>query len=272
MLSVKTVDEAGNTISGYYTTLSQGGSQVQSGFSPAQFSLDAGETYEVSVADYDNYVFSRWDDGSTSRTRSVSTTEPIDTTTTLTAHYTSKQATLTVASVDNNSGEEISGLWTVIKKDGATLKTGYTPVSYSGSPGTYEVAVADYKNNEFDRWDDGSTSSTRQLAVSGEVKVSAYYDTGGPSEVRLTVKTVGLDRSSISGLWTVIKEEQAGGSQTTGFSPVRYDANAGTSYTVTVADYRNYIFDHWDNGSKDRSRKVTPDDDTVIVAYYKKYQ
>jgi hypothetical protein len=259
-LTVRTADSSGNALSGYHATLARAGSQIQSGFSPAQFSLGAGQTYQVSVADYGNYVFSRWDDGSTSRTKTVSITSP----TTITAHYASKQASLLVSSSDL-SGDPINGLWTVIKKDGATLRTGYTPLSFSGAPGTYEVTVSDYQDYEFDRWSTGSTRNTLQVAVSGEVKLTALYSTG-PSEVELRVRTAGLDGSTITGLWTVI---EGSGARTTGFSPVSYDAESGKRYTVTVADYRNYVFDHWENGSKDRSRTITPGDDTVIIAHYR---
>jgi hypothetical protein len=260
-LHVKTVDSDGNSLDGYFTTLSQDGSQIQSAFSPAAFSIDSGATYEVSVADYGDYVFSRWDDGSTSRTRTISGGDP----TTLTAYYTTNQATLTVSSEDV-SGDTITGLWTVIKKDGTTVETGYTPLSYTGEPGTYEVTVSDYENYEFDHWDNDSTSNTRRLSVSGEVELTAFYRTE-PSEVKLTVRTASLNGSPITGLWTVIDSD---GSETTGFSPVSYDAKVGNSYTVSVADYRNYVFDHWEDGSKDRFREISPDDDTVIVAYYKR--
>ena len=174
ILTIKTVDSAGNPLSGYYTTLLREGSQAQSAFSPAQFSLAAGQTYQVSVSDYGDYAFSRWDDGSTSRTKTVSINSP----TTLTAHY--------------------------------------------------------------------STAS---------------------SEVELVVRTAGLYGSPISGLWTVIDDS---GSTTTGFSPVKYKAQAGNRYIVTVGDYRNYVFDHWENGSKDRTRSVTPYDDKVITAFYRR--
>lgn len=260
-LTVKTVDAAGNPLNGYYTTLSQGDSQIQSAFSPAQFSLAAGQTYQVSVSDYGDYAFTRWDDGSTSRTKTVS----IDSPTTLTAHYKSIQSSLLVTSVAM-PGDAITGLWAEIRKDGAVVKTGYTPLSYSGVPGTYRVTVSGYQNYEFDHWNTGSTSDTLQLAVSGDVKLTAYY-TNARSEVELTVRTAGLYGSPINGLWTVIEDS---GSTTTGFSPVKYEAQAGKRYTVTVADYRNYVFDHWENGSKDRSRNVTPDDDLVITAFYRR--
>jgi hypothetical protein len=182
----------------------------------------------------------------------------------LIAYYSSNQATLVVSSAEL-SGDPIDGLWTVIKKDGATIQTGYTPLSFSGTPGAYEVTVSEYQNYEFDHWETGSASNTRQVTVSGYVRVTAYYSTGS-SEVDLTVKTAGLNGSPINGLWTVIEDS---GSSTTGFSPLSYEAQAGKRYTVTVADYRNYVFDHWENGSKDRSRTITPDDDTLIVAHYR---
>jgi hypothetical protein len=36
-----------------------------------------------------------------------------------------------------------------------------------------------------------------------------------------------------------------------------------------MADYKNYIFDHWEDGSKSRTRTVTPGSDLIVTAYYK---
>ncbi len=259
MLTVKTVDSNGAPIEGYYTTLSQNGDQLESAFSPALFALSAGQSYQVAVSDYGDYVFSHWDDGSTSRTRTVS----IDGPSTITAHYGSEQASLTIDSVDLE-GKSISGLWTVIEKDGTTVSTGFTPMTFNGQPGPYEVTVANYQNYAFDHWESGSTSSTREVTLGDEEKVTAYYSTGS-EEVTLTVRSAGLDGSPVTGLWTVISHD---GSTATGFTPIRYTGDAGERYTITVADYRNYIFDHWDSGSTSRARTLTPDGDRVLTAYY----
>ena len=66
-ISVTTVDSSGNQIYGYYTTLSQNGNVIQTAFSPAEFTVNSGETYQVAVADYGQYAFDHWSDGSYDR-------------------------------------------------------------------------------------------------------------------------------------------------------------------------------------------------------------
>lgn len=270
-LTVNTVDSAGEAINGYYTTLSQNGATIKTAFSPASFTLNSGQTYQVAVADYGDYVFDHWNDGSTIRQKTVTLQQSA----TLTAHYKSKttevplqeEATLTVTSVDL-SGKTVTGLWTVIKKNGATVKTGYTPLTYSAQVGsTYEVSVANYKNYVFDHWESGSKSSTRQVTVNADTTLTAYYNTRS-SKVTITIKSVGLDGSPITGLWTVI----SGAGSATGFTPLSYTANVGSQYTITMGEWQNYRFDHWDNGSTSRSRTITPDGNNsniVLTAYYR---
>jgi len=271
-LTVNTVNAVGSPINGYYTTLWQNGVEIKSSFSPASFTLNNGQTYQVAVSDYGQYFFDRWEDGSTNRQKTVIGGQA----TTLTAFYRTTaptpepapepEATLTVKSVDLD-GKAINGLWTVVKKDGKTLKTGYTPLTYTAEAGsTYEVSVANYKNYAFDRWEDGSKSSTRQVTVSANTAITAYYATGS-NEATLTIKSVGLDGKEFSGMWTVI--ESGGSTIKTGYTPLAYSATAGTQYTVSVADYKNYAFDYWEDGSKSRSRTITPSGNTVLIAYYK---
>ncbi|SRR5579885_315277 len=70
-VTVTSTDQNGNPITGYYTTLWQNGQQLQSGFSPASFTLNSGQTYEVAVADYGSYVFDHWSDGTTNRLHTI---------------------------------------------------------------------------------------------------------------------------------------------------------------------------------------------------------
>ncbi|HEX2615617.1 MAG TPA: hypothetical protein VHL10_08995, partial [Nitrososphaera sp.] len=72
-LTIVTQDSGGSQISGYYTTLMQNGNFIAAGFSPATFSVAAGQSYVVSVQDYGSYVFDHWQDtGSKVRDRDIS--------------------------------------------------------------------------------------------------------------------------------------------------------------------------------------------------------
>jgi hypothetical protein len=265
-LTVRTVDESGSPLTGYHMVLSQNGATVGTAFSPASFTLAGGQTYQVSVSDYGDYAFDHWNDGSTSRQKSVTGGQAA----TLTAHYEStapQEATLTVESVDLD-GERVTGLWTVIRENGATVRTGYTPLEHAGLEGsTYEVSVSDYGDYEFESWEGGSESRTMRVTLEGDTTLTAMYSTvpEEPEQVTLTIRSVGLDGSPITGLWTVI----GGSASATGFTPLSFTADAGSQYTVTMGEYRNYVFDHWDTGSTSKSRTVTPNSDATLTAYYR---
>jgi hypothetical protein len=87
--------------------------------------------------------------------------------------------TVNVRSADL-TGASFSGMWTTIKNsDGAVLKTGYTPLSFTAKSGTtYQVTVSNYANFVFDHWNNGSVSSTRKITVSNDTTLKAYYSTG----------------------------------------------------------------------------------------------
>jgi len=70
-ISVKTVNSAGAPLNGYLTTLSQNGTVISQYFSPSIFTVANGQTYQVSVADYQGETFSHWSDGTTSRVYTV---------------------------------------------------------------------------------------------------------------------------------------------------------------------------------------------------------
>jgi hypothetical protein len=83
-LKVRSVDNFGNPIYGYYTVLSSNGNTINTGFTTAKFSLDNGASYVVEVEDYGNYVFDHWKgSGSTFRAQGIVITSD----TTMTAVY-----------------------------------------------------------------------------------------------------------------------------------------------------------------------------------------
>ena len=83
--------------------------------------------------------------------------------------------TITVNSV-NLKGAPIVGMWTTVAKDGVTVQTGYTPLSFNAQDGaTYVITVANYRQHIFDHWDDGSTNSARTITATADMTLTAYY-------------------------------------------------------------------------------------------------
>ena len=82
-LTVYGTDLSGNILH-MYSTVSSGGSIIATGFTPFTFTGMEGATYSVIVQDYGGATFDHWEDGSTSRTRTITPSESA----TITAHYT----------------------------------------------------------------------------------------------------------------------------------------------------------------------------------------
>jgi len=83
-LTVITVDSVDVEITELFIAIFQGGVIVDSGFSPATFNVNIGESYEVGTADFGSTVFDHWENNSTAQPRPFSITSD----TTFTASYT----------------------------------------------------------------------------------------------------------------------------------------------------------------------------------------
>ncbi len=84
-LTIQTEFSNGTQITGLYTVIeNSGGTILQTGYSPLTYTATVGDTYQVQVDNYGNYVFTDWAGGSTSNPTTVTVTG----TTTLTAYYT----------------------------------------------------------------------------------------------------------------------------------------------------------------------------------------
>lgn len=286
-LTVNTEDRSsGNPINGYWTVLSQGGSTVETGFSPAAFTLDNGENYVVSVADYGQYVFDYWEDtGSTARDRSIS----ISSDAAITAVYRNVnesptppdeeeedgdttpggQSAMTVRTIDSGSNSEISGYYTILYDDnGAVLETEFSPATFDvTSEQTYTVEVQDYGSYYFNYWQDNDTDRDRTItATDNEITLTAVYSTSPsaapppddgeeeqpPEQTTDTISVTTVDSSGnqLYGYYTTLS--QNGNVIQTAFSPAEFTVNSDQTYQVAVADYGQYVFDHWSDGSFDR--------------------
>jgi Tol biopolymer transport system component len=190
---------------------------------------------------------------------------------TMTPEPSTEQPTLTINSADL-SGNTISGVWTVIRNatNGTLVQTGFTPLAFIGDPGAeYKVAVANYDGRIFHHWqEDDSTNIGRTVRLTTNETITATFElgdslrgftslayTGTEEQPDLTVNATSIDGSKVLHMWTIIDP------QTTNSS--------GTSYKVYASNYKDRLFDHWDDGSKDRIRTLTIGEATKITAYYR---
>jgi hypothetical protein len=172
------------------------------------------------------------------------------------------------------SGNAITGLWAEISAGGILLGSGYTTFTYDAISGIqYQVCVADYGNTVFDHWDDGSTNSCRTITPTQATTLTASYQTGAilpppPSPTQtVTVQSKDLSGKTITGLWTEISSGST--LVSSGYTTMTYDATTGAQYQVCVSNYQNNVFDHWDDGSTNSCRTITPTQATTLTASYK---
>jgi hypothetical protein len=87
-------------------------------------------------------------------------------------------------------------------------------------------------------------------------------------EKTITVNSVDLKGKPFVGMWTTVTKD--GVTVQTGYTPLSFSAQEGQTYVITVASYRQHIFEHWDNGSTNRERTITATQDMTLIAYYKR--
>lgn len=177
-VTVNTEDTTKTTITGYYTVLYQNGNILSTGFSPATFTLNKGQTYTVQVDDYGSCNFAYWlDTGSTNSQRSISVTSDSSVTAVYNCGSPTQSSGVTVKSVNQN-GAQIDGYYTVLFQYGNTINTGFTTITFPTISGEiYTVQVDDYASCSFSHWQDsGSSNSQREFTAtsSGQMFTAVY--------------------------------------------------------------------------------------------------
>ncbi len=165
----------------------------------------------------------------------------------------------------DNGGSPITGYSILRSRDGGstwafvTVNTGSTATTFAHTgltPGSnYNYAIHAINKVGSSYASNIASATTLQLKATTSAQIS------------LTVKSAGLDGLPIPGLSTTVKI----GTDIvqTGYTPLSYAATSGKTYTITVSNYQNYVFDHWMDGSKNRSISVTPTKATTLTAFYK---
>lgn len=103
-------------------------------------------------------------------------------------------------------------------------------------------------------------------AVAPAPATSTSTSTAQLKSYTITVYSTDLNGSPISGLWTTV--ESNGSLIASGFTPISFPAVVGGTYTVCVANYSSYVFDHWADGSKSACLTISPTQDTALTALY----
>jgi glucose/arabinose dehydrogenase/PKD repeat protein len=279
-LTINSVNMVGNPLPGYYTTIHQGSTLLQSGFTTMTFTGTAGVTYTVAVQDYASVVFDHWDTGSTVRARSIT----LNSDTNINAFYRSSSTpppptvpgAPTGLTTTASSPTQINLSWSTPSNNGGSLLTGYK-IEVKVGTGSYSTLVANagtgtsYSHTGLVS---GTTYTYRVSAINSvgtsvpSTEASATTQTSPPStsNPKLTINSVNMVGNPLPGYYTTIR--QGSTLLQTGFTPVTFTGTAGVTYTVAVSNYAGVNFNHWENGATVVSRAVTLNSDTIVTAYY----
>lgn len=155
---MSTVDLTGNTIVGYYTVLYQGGTIVDTQFTPASFTANIGQTYTVLVDDYGSCSFDHWQDtGSAVRQRDV-TPDSIGGVSFVAVYNCATKSTVEEVTTVNAAGNNLPGYFvTLMSPSGIVLQSCYSPCSFTVNNGeAYVVTVANFGSETFNHWSDNT--------------------------------------------------------------------------------------------------------------------
>lgn len=181
------------------------------------------------------------------------------------------KSTLTVNAV-SEAGKSLH-LFVTIRSGSTLVLTGYTPMTFAGNTdASYTVTMADFKKMTFDHWNDdvNNTNRGRTITLSANTTLTATYDTsaimlgftpltvaGKTGQPELTVNALGLrGDSTVFHMWTMVQLDNSAD-------------NGSATYTITVQNYRDRQFDHWEDGSTNRTRTIGTSGNVVVDAYYR---
>jgi hypothetical protein len=161
---------------------------------------------------------------------------------------------------------QVLRMWTTVDPPNAGPQSGFAPNAVTAPAGNFIVAVQDYGSITFDHWSDGSTSRTRSISLSDDTTLTALYNmnsargfttltyAGSEEQPDLTVQAQSIADGRSLRMWTYITAGPT--------------TEEGTQYTVTVHNYLDRVFDHWEDGSTERIRTLTIEEAATITAYY----
>jgi hypothetical protein len=115
------------------------------------------------------------------------------------------------------------------------ITDGVMPNPYSSLPSYLATLVSDLK---------ASSSTTSSLLIQST-------DTSG---------------KPITGLWTTVSYN--GNVVASGFTPLQFNGTTGAQYTIFVSNYREYLFNYWENGNSSPSRTLTLTQPMTLTASY----
>jgi hypothetical protein len=149
-------------------------------------------------------------------------------------------------------------------------KSGFATMSYGVSSLTSSSvsAVASYAGYVFitDEGMPNPYSSLPSYFASLVSDLKATPSTPLSTASSLLIQSTDMSGNAVTGLWTTVSYN--GNVVASGFTPLTFDGTTGAEYTVSVSNYGEYFFSHWENGNASPSRTITLTQSQTLTASY----
>ena len=286
ILTVKAVSSTGSEITGMFAQVfdATGTTILAEGSTPLDVSLTPNTAVSVTLHNYQNNVFSYWQDSyDIDRTLRVIN---VAQSTALVGVYstngipipppvTGDNRTLTVASIDQN-GLPVTGMAVDVLTGTVVTGEGYTPFLSQVRVGTtLGVSVTtQYTDNNpdsptfgtvwsFQRWTDGVTTNSRTVSINGNVTVTAIYNVtpGGsttppPNSSPQTVNAYILGSNTPVNVPVRITRTSTGAILDV-TTPHTFNGIQGEQYLLEMMNAPDLRFVQWGNASTQPIRAIT---------------
>ena len=180
--------------------------------------------------------------------------------------YALTQSTLTVTSQDT-SAQAFTGMYTVLFDTSYNvLQTSFTTASFKLSNGqAYLIQVDDYGSCFFSHWSDtGSSINPRSITINANTSISAVYNCGGTGSSGVQMNSIDQNGNAISGYYVVLYDS-SGTAIATGFTPMMFQTQTGTTYNLGAGNYGSCIFSKWSDGVTLNPRTFTASNTVINI-------
>jgi hypothetical protein len=283
-VTVNAVNQFGEALPGdYYTVFqaiqyspydSQGEAVMATGVTSSTFEAAAGPTYSLQVYAYGSCTFSHWSDGAVSDPMTFTATGAA---LSFTAVYNCVgAANIAHSSIFVNSeytdGSSLTGVYAVLEQDGATVATGFTPMTFTTTSGlNYSLIISDSANAVFSQWSNGIASNTIFVAANAtKTSLTALFcpttcpssaggvggGSGGAMDSITVTSSNLVTGAAMSGMYVDLRLND--NHIESGYTPVTFSGlQQGAKYLVVVYGYGDAYFRHFSNGNLQRYSYVT---------------
>ena len=150
------------------------------------------------------------------------------------------------------------------------------PLAHIGAQGsTYTVTALSNSTHTFDHWDDGSTNPVRSVTLDSSKILRAYYRTPAMPDLKsnIVVNALMVKGGQLE-MHMDIKAATATAAEPllAGVTPLVFEGRVAETYVVTATDFNELVFDHWEDGTTNKTRIVSMPGggaSVYLTAYYR---